>query len=61
MALDDQTIAQYMDDLEASRYIKNVHLANTKMDRYADRNLKSFSISCVVGFEKAPATPPDKK
>lgn len=52
MALDDQTIAKYMDDLESSRYIKNVNLANTKMDRYADRNLKSFSISCTVGFEE---------
>lgn len=52
MALDDQTIAKYMDDLESSRYIKNVNLANTKMDRYADRNLKSFSISCAVGFEE---------
>jgi len=61
MALDDQTIAQYMDDLEASRYIKNVHLANTTMARYADRDLKSFSISCVVGFEKEINSTPDKK
>nr|WP_320010964.1 PilN domain-containing protein [uncultured Desulfobulbus sp.] len=61
MALDDQTIAQYMDDLEASSYIKNVHLANTKMDRYADRDLKSFSISCTVGFEKNSVSTPDKK
>ena len=61
MALDDQTIAQYMDDLEASSYIRNVHLANTTMDRFADRDLKSFSISCAVGFEKETATAPDKK
>ena len=61
MALDDQTIAKYMDDLESSQYIKNVHLANTTMDRYAERNLKSFSISCVVGFEDKVESASDKK
>lgn len=61
MALDDQTIAKYMDDLESSQYIKNVNLANTKMDRYADRNLKSFSISCAVGFEENKDTAPIKR
>lgn len=52
MALDDQTIAKYMDDLDKSGYIKNIVLANTTMDKYAERNLKSFSISCTVGIEK---------
>jgi len=52
MALDDQTIAKYMDDLDKSDYIKNIVLANTTMDKYAERNLKSFSISCTVGIEK---------
>jgi len=51
MALDDQTIAKYMDDLDKSDYINNIVLANTTMDKYAERNLKSFSISCTVGIE----------
>lgn len=51
MALDDQTIASYMDDLEKSQYIGNIVLSNTTMDKYADRNLKSFSITCSVGIE----------
>lgn len=51
MALDDQTIASYMDDLEKSKYIGNIVLSNTTMDKYADRNLKSFSITCHVGIE----------
>lgn len=51
MALDDQTIASYMDDLEKSNYISNIILSNTTMDKYAERNLKSFSISCTVGIE----------
>lgn len=51
MALDDQTIASYMDELEKSNYIGNIVLSNTTMDKYAERNLKSFSISCSVGIE----------
>jgi type IV pilus assembly protein PilN len=51
MALDDQTIAKYMDDLERSKYINSVFLSNTTMNKYADRDLKSFSVSCTVGFE----------
>lgn len=51
MALDDQTIASYMDDLEKSKYIGNIVLSNTTMDKYADRNLKAFSITCHVGIE----------
>lgn len=51
MALDDQTIASYMDDLEKSNYIGNITLSNTTMDKFAERNLKSFSISCSVGIE----------
>jgi type IV pilus assembly protein PilN len=50
MALDNQTVAKYMDDLGTSAYIQNVILASASMEKYADRNLKSFSISCAVGM-----------
>ncbi|MGI6656246.1 MAG: PilN domain-containing protein [Desulfobulbus sp.] len=52
MALDDQTIAKYMDDLNSSKYIQKVDLANSSMQKFAERDLKSFEISCVVGFEQ---------
>lgn len=58
MALDDQTIAKYMDDLERSHYISTISLANTTMDKYADKNFKSFSISCTVGLETVQLTNP---
>jgi type IV pilus assembly protein PilN len=61
MALDDQTIAKYMDDLERSTYINGVSLAKTTMDKYADRDLKSFSVSCTVGFESNKDTVNDNK
>lgn len=48
MALDNQTVAKYMDDLSNSSYIQNVNLVSASMEKYADRNLKLFSISCAV-------------
>ena len=46
MALDNRTIAKYMEDLKTSPYISNVNLVNTSLKGYAGRNLKVFSLSC---------------
>ncbi len=46
MALDNRTIAKYMEDLKTSPYISNVNLVNTSLKSYAGRNLKVFSLSC---------------
>ena len=56
MALDNRTIAQYMDDLKASPYITTVNLANSSQKSYAKRNLKSFSISCSIGVPEEKKT-----
>jgi len=48
MALDNRTIAQYMDDLKTSPYINEVSLKNSTLAKYAGRNLKSFAISCLI-------------
>ncbi len=48
MALDNRTIAKYMDELVLSEYISDVTLASTNQTGYAGRNLKSFSLSCNV-------------
>lgn len=45
MALDNQTIAKFMDDLEGSLYINDIALSNSSVKQYADRNLKSFSLT----------------
>lgn len=55
MALDNRTIAKYMDDLKTSRYITSVNLASSSLKGFAGRNLKAFSISCTI------AVPEDKK
>ncbi len=49
MALDNRTIAKYMEDLKQSPYIKSVNLANSSLQAFAGRNLKSFSLSCTIG------------
>lgn len=50
MALDNQTVAKYMDDLDNSIYIHNVILVSASMEKFAERDLKLFSISCGVGM-----------
>ena len=53
MALDNRTIAKYMEDLKTSPYITNVNLANTSLKSYAGRNLKDFSLSCSIAVPGA--------
>ena len=48
LALDDQTIAKYMEELENSKYIHSVSLASSAMETVADRNLKAFTVSAQV-------------
>lgn len=48
IALDNRTIAKYMEDLKASPYITNVNLASSSLKSYAGRNLKAFSLSCSI-------------
>ncbi len=56
IALDNRTIAGYMENLKQSPYIKTVNLANSSLKIFAGKNLKSFSLTCTVGVpeEKKP-------
>lgn len=53
MALDNRTIAKYLDDLEGSPYINDVRLVTTALEKFADRDLKNFSIACMVSIPEA--------
>lgn len=53
MALDNRTIAKYMEDLKTSPYITSVNLAKTALKSYAGRNLKDFSLSCSIAVPAA--------
>ncbi|WP_028581415.1 PilN domain-containing protein [Desulfogranum japonicum] len=46
MALDNRTIAKFMDDLKSSAYIGDVALSGASMKTFAGKNLKAFEISC---------------
>ncbi|CAK8721086.1 Type IV pilus assembly protein PilN [Candidatus Electrothrix laxa] len=48
MALDNRTIANYLDGLKGSPYLTNVALGRSTLSKYGGRNLKRFSLSCSV-------------
>lgn len=48
IALDNQTIAQFMDNLKASPFVQDVSLSNSSLKMFSGRNLKSFSLRCRV-------------
>ncbi len=51
MALDNQTVAEYLEKLKNSKYIAdNVTLASSSLAVYAGRNLKKFTLSCNVAM-----------
>jgi type IV pilus assembly protein PilN len=54
VALDNQTIAQFMDNLKASPFVQDVTLAGSSQKVVSGRNLKSFELNCTV-------SPPDLK
>lgn len=54
VALDNRTIAQFMDALKSSPYITAVNLADASLTKISGRNLKSFSLACTI-------TSPEKK
>lgn len=48
VALDNQTIAQFMDHLKESPFVQDVTLANSSLKVVSGRNLKSFELNCTV-------------
>lgn len=50
MALDNQTVAEYLEKLKDSKYISSVTLSSSSLAVYAGRNLKKFTLSCAVSM-----------
>ncbi|MDR3631965.1 MAG: PilN domain-containing protein [Desulfocapsaceae bacterium] len=48
IALDNQSVAQFMDTLKKSPFVQSVELSNSSLKKIADRNLKEFSLTCVI-------------
>jgi type IV pilus assembly protein PilN len=49
-ALDNQTVAQFMDELKTSPYITSVNLNNSSLEQVSGTDLKSFGLSCSVSI-----------
>lgn len=59
IALDNQTVAQFMDNLKASPFVNDVVLTNSSLKVVSGRQLKSFGLKCSVAFPKTqPETEP---
>mgnify|MGYP001820893534 CR=1 FL=1 len=56
IALDNQTVAQFMDSLKDSAFVNSVTLTNSSLKIISGRNLKSFDLTCSVA-QPAPAEP----
>ncbi len=54
VALDNQTVAQFMDNLKASPFVKSVTLTNSSLKVVSGRNLKAFSLTCAVAQPISP-------
>ena len=51
VALDNETVAQFMDKLKSSEFIVDVNLANSSLKVIAGRNLKSFVMTCTTSAQ----------
>ena len=58
-ALDNQTVADFMDKLKTSPFIQNVELSNSSLKRFSGRNLKEFSLTCAISQPKQPPDHPE--
>lgn len=48
IALDNQTVAQFMDKLKASPFVRTVTLTSSSLKKVSGRDLKAFSLYCNV-------------
>ncbi len=50
VALDNQTIAQFMNNLKKSPFVTSVTLSSSSLNTIDGKNFKMFSLTCGVGF-----------
>ncbi len=50
IALDNRTIANYLDEFKKSQYLTGVTLGSSKLFKYGGRDLKQFSLTCSVAL-----------
>jgi type IV pilus assembly protein PilN len=56
IALDNQTIAQFMNMLKTSPYIQAVNLSNSSLKKISDKSLKEFALTCAISLPQKEQT-----
>lgn len=49
VALDNKTVAEFMNALEASPFISDINLSDSSLTKVAGQDLKAFALQCAVG------------
>jgi type IV pilus assembly protein PilN len=49
VALDNKTIAEFMNALDASAFISDINLSDSSLAKVAGQDLKAFALQCAVG------------
>jgi len=60
-ALDNETVAQFMEALKLSEYVKSVNLSSSTLKKVGGRDFKNFALSCSVGFPQSEQAEQGKK
>lgn len=60
-ALDNKTIAEFMNALDLSSFISDVNLSDSSLATVAGQDLKAFSLQSAVGFPAEKTEPADQK
>ncbi len=50
IALDNKTIADFMNALDASPFISNINLSDSSLTQVVGQELKAFSLQCAISF-----------
>ncbi len=61
VALDNETVAQFMDKLKESAFIVDVNLTSSSLQVVSERNLKGFVMTCSIAQPNKEEVPVTKK
>lgn len=61
IALDNKTIAAFMDSLDTSPFISDVNLSDSSLSNIAGQDLKSFALQCTVGSTSEQTDEPNQQ
>jgi type IV pilus assembly protein PilN len=61
IALDNKTIAEFMNALDASAFISDINLSDSSLTKVAGQDLKAFALQCAVGITPEKTDQPNQQ